>query len=254
MCRLAAVALLVATAACTSDGMARVDPDSPPEAAIVVLAAASLTDVVEGLAEEYAAEHPGIRVELSTAGSSTLAEQIIEGAPADLYLAADDVTMARAQSSGRLGDAVPLAANRLVLVTPAGNPAGVESVRDLERDELAVGLCAPEVPCGRSAVEVLDRERVEAAPDTFEPDVRSLLEKLRLGELDAGLVYRTDVLASGGEVVEIPSDDPVGATRVYGAVVLDQSRPEVSAARGFLDLLAGPAGRAAFSDAGFLAP
>lgn len=185
------VSALVPAAACGGGAEGR--------ATVRVLAAASLTDAFGELASAYEAAHPAVEVVLSLAGSSTLRRQIDDGAPADVFAPASP-----AHVEGLGGEPVVFAGNELVLAVPAGNPGGVTGVDDLARPELLVGVCAPAVPCGALAREVAPG----ASVDTEEPDVRSLLTKLVEAELDAGLVYRTDVLAAGEDVDAIDVDGP----------------------------------------------
>lgn len=223
---------------------------------LTVFAAASLTDAFEVIAAEFEAEHDGVDVVLSFGASSSLREQILAGAPADVFAAAAPGPMDELVAAGLVEDPATFARNRLVLAVPAGNPGGVRSVDDLADPDLLLGLCAVEVPCGALAERVLDEAGVVAEPDTEEADVRALLTKVVEGELDAGLVYVTDVAAAGGavEVVDVPSDlrtgYPIAVVRVEGGG--DAER--VERARDFVDLVRGAQGRAVLDDAGFESP
>lgn len=222
------------------------------EDTLVVLAAASLTDVVTDLAAQLEAAHPGLGVETGFAASSALAAQVVAGAPADVLVTASPATTATVTDA--LGGApVVVATNRLQIAVPAGNPGHVTGLADLADPARTVALCAPEVPCGAVGAAVLARAGVTAAPDTLEQDVRAVLTRLRLDEADAGLVYRTDVLAAGGEVegIELPAD--VQEETAYPALVLPDA-PHPVAAAAFVDLLTGPDGRASLVAAGFGVP
>ncbi|WP_225214341.1 molybdate ABC transporter substrate-binding protein, partial [Cellulomonas avistercoris] len=222
------------------------------EGTLVVLAAASLTDVLTDLATQLEREHPDLRVETAFGASSTLAAQVVAGAPADVLVTASDATMATATDAVG-GEPVVVARNRMELAVPAGNPGGVRALADLADPDLTVALCAPEVPCGAVGAQVLAAAGVQAAPDTLERDVRGVLTRLRLDEADAGLVYRTDVVAAAGAVEGIALPDTVQVRTDHPAVVLpDAPHPEAAAA--FVALLRGPAGRRAFADAGFELP
>jgi molybdate transport system substrate-binding protein len=198
--RVVCVAVLVVLAACGGDSSS----DD-----ITVFAAASLTDAFEEVATAFEDANPGTEVTLSFGPSSGLREQILAGAPADVFASASASTMEPVAS-----DAVAFVTNELQLATPAGNEAGITGLADLARDDLLIGLCAEEVPCGRFGREALAKAGVTAAVDTNEADVRSLLTKIEAGELDAGLVYVTDVLAAGSSVegVDIPDEHNVVAT------------------------------------------
>ncbi len=166
---------------------------------VVVMAASSLADVVETVFEGRSGVTPVV------AGSSTLVAQLAAGAEADILITASGDTMERAVSEGSVrGEPVPLAANNLVLATPAGNPGHVTGLDDLTRHDLLIGLCAPEVPCGALARHALDEAHIAPSTDTLEPNVRALATKLSLGELDAGLVYGTDIARAGLSAVDAP--------------------------------------------------
>jgi molybdate transport system substrate-binding protein len=238
-------AALVATAAC-GDGGAVAD-----EGAIRVFAAASLTDAYEDVVAAFEAGHPGASVELVFDGSPALVAQIADGAPADVVATADERTMDRLVDEGLVdGEPRVVAENRLDLVVPAGNPGGVTGLDDLADGDLLVGLCAPEVPCGDLAQRVLAAAGVTPAPDTEEPNVRALLTKLTAGELEVGLVYRTDAAAAGGDVEVIDVAGLGDATTPYPVAVVAGSG-DAAAATDFADFLAGPDGREVLAGHGF---
>lgn len=198
--------------------------------AVTVFAAASLTDAFAAVADAYDGD-----VRFNFGGSSGLRDQIAAGAPADVFAAADPA---------HVDGGVAFATNELVLAVPDGNPAGVTGLDDLGRAELLVGLCAPEVPCGRAARDALAAAGIDAEPDTEEPDVRSVLAKLAAGELDAGVVYRTDV--RDADVVVAVAD--LGASVTYAIAALDDDG-EV-----FVAFVLGDRGRSILADHGFGPP
>ncbi len=166
---------------------------------IVVMAASSLTDAVETVI----ADHDNVSAVF--AGSSTLVAQLAEGASADVLITADAATMNRAVADGSVqGISSVIASNSLVLATALGNPGAITELADLSRSDLLIGLCAEAVPCGALSQQALADAQIESAPDTLELNVRALVSKLALGELDAGLIYRSDALAAGLPVVEVP--------------------------------------------------
>jgi len=251
---LAACALPLVLAACGgSTGDAAPSGDGAPERTVTVFAAASLTDAFADVAAAFEDEHPGVTVELSFAGSSALREQVLDGAPADVVATADEAVMADLVDEGAVGEPVAFATNRLQLAVPAGNPAGVGGLDDLGRGDLVIGLCAAGVPCGDLARRVLDGAGVEPAPDTEEPNVRALLAKVEAGELDAGLVYATDVRAAGDavEAVDVPVGEE-GTTRYPIAAVADAPHPR--AADAFVAFVTTPAARDVLADHGFGPP
>lgn len=256
----AMAAVSVALAGC-GNGTTDVSGVSDPTASastlsgdLTVFAAASLTDSFETLGEDFTAEHPDVEVAFNFAGSSGLAAQITSGAPADVFASASPATMATVVDAGDATDEPQvIAGNRLQIVTPAGNPAGVSGLADFGDESLAIGLCAPEVPCGAAAEAVFEAAGTTAAPDTLEQDVRAVLSKVELGELDAALVYRTDVLVAGDAVEGIDFDEATDAVNDYPIVVLDAA-PNGAVAEAFVEYILSAEGQRVLADAGFDAP
>ena len=252
---LAALALVVPVlGGCATAGGA--GPDRTPATAdgptgpVTVFAAASLTDVVDDLVDDVEAAHPGLDVTVSAGGSSALAQQIVSGAPADLFLSASTATMTTVADDGLVdGEPVTFARGVLEIAVPAGNPGGVTDLDDLARADLRIALCAEEVPCGALARTVLDDAGVAVTPVTLEPDVRSALTKVELGEVDAALVYATDVRSAGDRVEGVPVTS-TASTAYQAALLRDAPSPE--AARVVLAALLGDEGRALLADAGFV--
>lgn len=224
------------------------------EGEILVSAAASLTDAFAAIESAFEAAHPAVEVTLNLAGTATLRAQILEGAPVDVFASADPSNMERVAAAGEVaGEPRVFAKNVLEIAVPPGNPAGVAGMRDLARGELLVGLCAEGVPCGDFARQALARAGVEPAIDTGEPDVRALLTKVELGELDAAIVYATDVTAAAGAVegIDIPGSADVVAE--YPIAVLSGA-PNPAAARAFVAFVLSPEGGAILARHGFLSP
>lgn len=242
-----ALALLLPLPACGSAG-------SDDDRRLVVLAASSLTAPFEEIADEFEAEHPGVEVRLSFAGSSDLVAQVREGAEADVLATADTRTMGEARDAGLAADAPSIfAANTLVIAVPPGNPAGVRDLADLSRPGLDLVRCAPEVPCGAAADRVADAAGVRLAPVSEEQSVTDVLAKVRAGEADAGLVYVTDVRAADGEVDAVAIPEAAAAVNHYPIAALEGSeRPDL--ARAFVDLVLGVVGRRTLADHGFGPP
>lgn len=223
--------------------------DSP---ALTVFAASSLSDAFPAVAREFEHLHPGVRVRLSFAGSSTLAAQIREGAPADVFAAADQETM---ETVAGLIDGEPsvFARTQLAIAVRPGNPRRIAALGDLARDGLVVVVCAEQVPCGRRTAEALSKARVRVAPASEEPTVRFALSKVVLGEADAAIVYATDVFASAGraEAVAIPEEH--NAEAVFPIAVLNDA-PRRSQAAAFVEYVLSAAGRETLARFGFLPP
>jgi len=251
------VAVGVVVGACADDGAqdgtARSDGRPVLEGELTVFAAASLTDAFGELADRFEALNPGATVTTSFAASTSLREQIREGAPADVFAAAAPDPLEDLAAAGDVDRPVVFATNRLQLAVPAGNPGEVRGLPDLAREGLLVGLCAPEVPCGAVAADVLDAAGVDPAPDSEEADARALLAKLAEAELDAGLVYATDVRAADGRVVGI--DLPAGidaGTELAIAVVAGTGRRALAEA--FVGFVVGDQGQAVLRAHGFGPP
>ncbi len=242
-----AAGLVLALAACGTE------PAGAGSEEIVVSAAASLADAFGELESAFEATHPGVDVVLNLAGSATLREQILGGAPVDVFAPANRQTLEPVEAAGLVGaPAVIFARNRMALAVPAGNPGQVTGLDDLARPDLLVGLCAAGVPCGDLARRVLANAGVSAELDTEEPDVRALLTKLEAGELDAGIVYVTDVTAKPGiSGFEIPAD--LNAITDYPITVL-RNAPNRPGAEQFVQFVLSDAGREILSRHGFESP
>ena len=202
----------------------------PAERQLIVSAASSLTDAFGDVADAFEAQNAGVSVVLNLGGSSALREQILQGAPADVLATADQATMRDVIDGGAATRSDVFARNRLVIAVASGNPAGVESLEDLARTELFVGLCAPAVPCGRLAALVLEAGGVVPAVDTQEPNVRSLVTKIGNGDLDVGLVYLSDVFGSTlVEGIALPTD--IDTTNEYHVAALTEAQqPDLATA------------------------
>jgi molybdate transport system substrate-binding protein len=217
---------------------------------LTVLAASSLTDVYQELAVSFEEEND-VDVSFSFGSSTDLAEQAADGAPGDVLATADETSMQAAEDAGVTGEVVEFATNVMVIVTPAGNPAGIESLEDLEGATWV--RCADAVQCGRVAQAVLEDNGITAEPASLEDDVRATLDKVVSGEADAGLVYASDAVAAGDDVetVEIPGAEEELTT--YYTTTLEQSE-DVELARKWEDLVTSQEGGAALTEAGFTLP
>lgn len=234
------------TAAVALSAVACSGPAEPDR--VTVLAAASLAEPFTSLADELTAEY---EVALSFGASSALVEQLRAGARADVLATADTRTMDRAVDAGLIaGEPQIFARNALVLAVPAGNPGSVQELADLARPELRIALCEPQVPCGAAAQRMLANAGVDALPDTLEADATDTAGKLTLGEVDAALIYRTDV-TSATEVINVPPDAEV-VTEYLIAVVDGATNP--TGAEDFVRAVTGDGGRRLLAEAGFDTP
>ena len=239
------LALLLPLAGCGSG-----DDESSSQGELTVLAASSLTDVYEELATSFE-EQSDVDVTFSFGSSTDLAEQAADGAPGDVLSTADSTSMQTAEDADVTGEVVDFATNVMVIVTPAGNPAGIQSLDDLEGATWV--RCADEVPCGRVAQGVLEDNDITAEPASLEEDVRSTLDKVISGEADAGLVYASDAVAAGDgvETIEIPGAEEQLTT--YYTTTLEQSE-DAEMAQKWTDLVTSEEGGAALTEAGFTLP
>jgi molybdate transport system substrate-binding protein len=228
--------------------------DGEPTGTVTVFAAASLTDVFTELGAQLEEEHPGLTVQFNFAGSSALATQLTQGAPADVFAAADTDQMDVVTNNGLVSRAPTLfATNTLEIAVPPGNPGRVTGLADLADPARTIALCAPEVPCGAAAEEVFDAAGLTAAPDTLEEDVKATLTKVQLGEVDAALVYATDVRAAGDSVEGIEFPEAEDAVNGYPICTLTDA-PNPAGALAFAELVTSDAGRQALAAAGFRSP
>lgn len=232
---------------------------------MTVFAAASLTDAFGEFATDLEAANPGLDIVIETAGSQALVTQLQEGAEADVLATANTSTMTTAVESGLIGSEPTIfTGNRLVIVTPPDNPAGVESLDDLATDGLLLVVANDEVPAGDYARRALCAyESSSAAPEGFidrvsgniaseEEDVRNVLAKVQIGEADAGIVYASDAVASelAGtplNVVEFPDSVPTTAAYPIAAV----SGGQADLANAFIAAVLGPDGQAVLAAYGF---
>ena len=255
MRRVVVAALALALAGCAAQPAGPRTPDAEALAgSITVFAAASLTGAFTGLARDFESRHPGTTVALNFAGSSDLATQLTEGAPADVFASADEKNMTKATDAGLgVGEPVDFATNVLEIAVAPGNPDGIDGLADLDDPDVATVVCAPAVPCGAAAAAVATAAGVRLAPVSEESSVTDVLGKVTSGEADAGLVYVTDVRAAGDAVEGIPIAEADRAVNTYPIVALrDSASP--AAARAFVAFVAGADGRRVLAAAGFGAP
>lgn len=209
-------------------------PAATPRGTITVSAAASLTDVFPVIARAFSVRYPGVTVKFNFGGSSALVEQISAGAPVDVLATASEPTMAKAVAAGRASHPLLFAKNTMAIAMPPDNPARIRGIADLARPGVLVAACAVAVPCGTAARDLFAKNGVTVTPVTLELDVRAVLGKVMAGEVDAGVVYVTDVRAVGSRVsaVFIPSDR--NATTTYPIATVTGA-PNPLAAKAFVD-------------------
>lgn len=216
-----------------------------------VYAAASLQEPFEEIGETFESEHEGITVQFNVAGSSTLVQQITQGAPADVFASANPENMHKLTDAGlAASDPVDFTTNTLMIAVPAGNPAGVEDLASLTAEDLNLVVCAPEVPCGAATETVEEAAGLELSPVSEEQSVTDVLNKVTTGEADAGLVYVTDVQKSGDAVEGIAFPEAQEAVNVYPITTVDGSaHPDLG--EEFVDLVTGAEGQEILAGYGF---
>jgi len=253
--RLAALALALplALTAC-GGGSSSGKSSAPSKKTLNVFAAASLTETFQQLGKTFEASHPGVTVKFNFGGSSALAQQITQGAPADVFAAASPATMKTVTDAG---DAATTPAtfvkNELEIAVPPSNPAKITGLKDLANTKYKVVLCAAQVPCGAAATKALTGANLKVTPVSLEQDVKGVLTKVELGEADAGLVYKTDVNSADGRVKGIDFPEAATAINAYPIAVLKDA-PQPGLAKEFTALVTGPQGLQVLTAAGFEAP
>ena len=246
---------ILATAALVLAACSSAEPSAlRPQADITVFAGSSLTDVFNRLGGDFRTTDPSVRFRFNFGSSSTLATQIVSGAPADVFASADEDNMAKVTDAGMTdGTAQPFAGNRLEIAVAPGNPKRIAGPSDLARPDVVLVLAAPTVPAGKYALEALKKAGLSVRPVSQEIDVRAVLNKVALGEADAGIVYVTDVRSAGGRVsgVDIPATDQVTAR--YPVVVIKGTKvPEL--AHRFVDYVLSAGGQQTLASFGFSSP
>ena len=245
-----------ATEAPTTAAAATTTTQAKPDVSggITVFAASSLTAAYTEIANAFMTELPNSKVTLNFGASSDLVTQINEGAPADVYASADEANMKKlTDATGNAGDPQIFATNSLEIIVGKGNPKGITGVADLAKPGLVFVTCAPEVPIGKYAAQVLSTAGVTVTPASLEQNVKGIVTKVTLGEADAGIVYKTDVTAAGDQAagVEIPAD--INVTATY-PLVATKAAPNPGGAQAFVDFVLGDQGQKIMASYGFTAP
>jgi len=209
---------------------------------ITVFAAASLKEAFTTLGKQFEAAHPGVKVTFSFGASSALATQIISGAPADVFASASPKNMQQVVTAGDASNPVNFVKNVMEVAVPPSNPAHVASVDDLAKSSVKVALCQPQVPCGATAAKVFKNAKITVKPVTLQPDVKSVLTQVELGNVDAGVVYVTDVHTAGAKVKGVPIPASVEASTEYPIAPISKSGNS-AAAQAFVAYVLSPAGQ-----------
>jgi molybdate transport system substrate-binding protein len=252
----AAAVLLALVAGCGNDSTDAASGSAPSASSsglsgtVTVFAAASLTESFGTLGRQFEAAHPGVTVKFNFAASSALAESITQGAPADVFASASTKNMTQVTDAV---DPKTFAKNVMEIAVPPDNPGQVTKVADLTRPGLKVALCQAQVPCGATAQAVFDKQQLTVKAVTLGADVKSVLTQVQLGEVDAGVVYKTDVQAAGTKVkgIEIPADQ--NASTSYPIAAL-KAAPNAAGAAAFVAYVLSADGAKVLAQAGFAGP
>jgi molybdate transport system substrate-binding protein len=242
-------AIVVAALALASTSARGAEKEAP--STLTVFAAASLTDGFREIGKSFEQAHPGVTMTFNFAGSSTLAAQIVEKAPAQVFASADEANMKKVVDAGAVTGARTFATNRLAIVVPKGNPAHIASLADLSREGVKVALAAPQVPAGKYAAEAFAKAGVAVPKASQEVDVRAVLTRVAMDEADAGIVYVTDVRAGGDRVEAVAIPDAHNVVARYPIATLTSGGKDAEA---FVDAVLSPGGQATLTKFGFLAP
>lgn len=237
------------TAACSANRSTE-----PPQRTLTVLAASSLTGSFQQLATTFQSRHPGVHVRFSFDSSATLAEQVVQGAPADVLATADTSTMHTAVAAhANAGPPTLFASNVLVLIVPKSDPARIKRFSDLDKPGVSWVMCVPSAPCGALAQAELKAHHITGKPKSQEIDVKAVLTKVATGNADAGLVYATDAQSEAKRVRAIPIPHSAHFVNEYPIVALkDSGHPAL--ARAWVHLVLSPQGQRVLRAAGFGRP
>jgi molybdate transport system substrate-binding protein len=248
---LCVVALAAALAACSSATPATVVSQGALAGTINVDAASSLTEAFDTLKADFEKAHPGTTIDVNYGASSDLETQIAQGAPVDVFASASEKNMAALGS--KAVDPTDFVKNTLEIAVPPGNPAKITGVAALARPGVKVAVCDPAVPCGVVAAEVFKKAKITVHPTARLADVKSTVSAVESGEVDAGLVYVTDVRAAGSRVNGIPIPADVDASTTYPIAVL-KTAGNHALATAWVAYVLSPAGRAILTADGFALP
>ena len=237
---------------------------APAVTTLNVFAAASLKESFNVIAAKYTRAHPNITIKLNFAGSQILEQQIASGAPADVFASADQTNMQKAVDAGLVGNSQVFVKNKLTVIIPAANPGNINSLKDLSRKGVKIDIGAPAVPAGKYSLQVLAKmaqssnygpayeNAVKANFVSQETDVKAVVNKVQLGEVDAGFVYVTDVTAAVSnkiKMIDIPDNFNVIAQY---PIAVTKSSAHSNDARAFVQYILSPEGQAVLQQYHFI--
>lgn len=259
------LALMVAGCLAACQAAPAAMPAAPAPRTLTVFAAASLTEAFSKIGAQFEAQHPGVTLVFNFAGSQQLAQQLADGAPADVFASANQEQMDAAVAAGRIaaGSAQPFASNRLVVITPTDNPAGIATLQQLAKPGVKLVLAAAEVPAGQYALDFLAKAAQDTAftPDyanavlanvaSYEVNVKAVVTKVALGEADAGIIYRSDLSGTHATTLgQLPIPDALNVTAVYPMAAVQDGK-QMALAADFVAFVLSPAGQTTLAEYGF---
>lgn len=236
-----------------------------PAGELVVFAAASLADAFTQIATDFQSAYPETTIIYNFAGSQQLAQQLRQGAPADLFASANGRQMEVAIEAGRIvsGTQRTFARNRLVVITPADNPAEINTLRDLAKPDVKLVIATAEVPVGGYSLDFLEKasatvaygnsysQTVIANVVSYEENVRSVLSKVVLGEADAGIVYSSDLTLNTSQINRIDIPDELNTAAAYPIAPIAGSK-NPALAQAFVDYILAAEGQTVLGNYGFI--
>jgi molybdate transport system substrate-binding protein len=256
--------LLLAACGSTTSTRTSTATSSASPVTLNVFAAASLTGSFTAIAARYQQAHPGATVKLNFAGSQILEQQIASGAPADVFASADQANMLKASAAGLVGDSQVFVKNRLTVIIPANNPGHINSLHDLANKGVKIDIAAPTVPAGKYSIQALGKmalspqygpayvKAVKANFVSLETDVKAVVNKVQLEEVDAGFVYVTDAAAAKGKVTTVDIPDTFNVIAEY-PIAVTKSSAHAGDAQAFDQYVLSKDGQAVLQQFGFIA-
>jgi molybdate transport system substrate-binding protein len=259
-------ALLLLLSACGGSSAAATSTATPQPVTLTVFAASSLKAAFTKIGQQYQAAHPNVTVNFSFGGSDALAAQINQGAPADVFASANTTQMNVVVKAGNIDASTvqTFAHNRLVVIVPKANPANIQTLQDLAKSGIRLDLAAATVPAGQYAVTFLTKASADPSFSSsykadvlknvvsYETDVATVLNKVSLGEADAGIVYTTDAQTAASTVTTIAIPDALNTIAVYPIAAV-KSSANAATASAFVTYVSSSAGQAVLASYGFLA-
>jgi len=254
VCAAIAALVLAACSSSTSTPSASSSGSGKVSGTVVVFAATSLTDAFNKIGAQFEKAHPGVMVKFNYNGSSSLATSITQGAPADVFASAAPANMKTVTDAGdAAGTPQVFTRNTGEIMVEKGNPKKITSVKDLANPAIKVAVCAPEVPCGAVATAIFKNAGVTVKPVSEETNVGGVVTKVTLGEVDAGIVYVTDVKESEGKAIGVPIPASQNDITEY-PIAQVKGAPNATGAKAFISYVLGPDGQKVLASFGFLPP